>query len=97
MRVRIRFRIQLINLDADPDPNFYVMHMRIRMRIHVTKMMRIRIHNTAFPGIQFFLILHVLAACRRLHSSATGILSSCFSAWPASYRLVGLSGLCGPY
>jgi hypothetical protein len=29
--------------DADPDPDFYLM----RMRIQVTKMMRIRIRNTA--------------------------------------------------
>jgi hypothetical protein len=35
------------HFDADPDPDFYLMRMRIRMRILVTKMMRIRIHNTA--------------------------------------------------
>ncbi len=28
--------------DADPDPDFYL------MRIHITKVMRIRIHNTAW-------------------------------------------------
>jgi hypothetical protein len=33
-----------LQTDADPDPDFYL--MRIRMRIQVTKMMRIRIHNT---------------------------------------------------
>ncbi len=34
------------HFDADPDPYFYLMQMRIRMRIQITKMMRIRIHNT---------------------------------------------------
>jgi hypothetical protein len=41
--------------DAVPDPDFYLIRIRILfdpdtdfylMRIHVTKMMRIRIHNT---------------------------------------------------
>jgi hypothetical protein len=56
MQIRILFRIQLINFDADLDPHFYLMWMRIPMRYQVTKMMRIRIHNTAFPGIQLVLI-----------------------------------------
>jgi hypothetical protein len=40
--------MKLINFDADPV--FYLMRMRIRMRIQVTKMMRIRIHNTGLTS-----------------------------------------------
>jgi hypothetical protein len=35
--------------DADSDPYFYL--MQIRMRIQVTKLMRIRIHNTRFGSL----------------------------------------------
>jgi hypothetical protein len=39
--------------DADADPDFYLM----RMRIQVTKMMRIRIHNTTFLKSMVLLML----------------------------------------
>jgi hypothetical protein len=37
--------------NAGPDPDFILLLMRIRMRIQVTKMMRIRIHNTGFTVV----------------------------------------------
>jgi hypothetical protein len=42
--MRIQILIFFADLGADPDPDFYLMWMRIQ----VAKMMRIRIHNTAF-------------------------------------------------
>jgi hypothetical protein len=51
MRIRTRFLIQLSfhfdgDPDAHPDPYFYLVRIWTRMRIQVTKMVRIRIHNT---------------------------------------------------
>jgi hypothetical protein len=40
--------------DAEPNSDFYFMLMRIPMRIQVTKMMRIRIHNTASRLLTIF-------------------------------------------
>ncbi len=54
-----------LQIDADPDPDQLITSMRIRifirMRIQVTKMMRIRIHNTVMSILNLF-VTH-LAFC----------------------------------